>query len=812
MKHYKSIVLLIVSIIILFSLSSCNLASRYGSVNEERKDNLLKIEYIDDGKTYSTTYCSRNDTHSLLNPIQEFRNGRYCYGWGLKDSEEAIKDPLLKEDLILYSLWKPICNYELSSDGTTYSVSSVDEGFKKMYSSTSFDGSDLICSYYNGLPVTEINDYAFQSIDIKKLVLPKTIKKVGKMAFARCGIEELDLSEVEYIDDSAFTTSKLNELVIPKSVKSLGKSCFWNCRISKLTIDADLKEIPSDCFEYNRIEEIDLPNSLETIGDFAFCQNNLKEITIPENVTEIGFYAFAENPYLMKVNFNEKVELIHDRAFQNTGLRVVVFPNSLKVLGSKVLDGSKVLKVVLGENIEVIDAFGNVPNLCDLYLPKSIDSITSFKKYYKRATIHYSNDEEKTYLESNDFAFKDGVLIDYLGNSKEIELPELEDLENPLITNYVLDDNLFKDNYNIEKVTVPGFVKVISKNNFINCKNLKEVILKEGITKVLSSFDGCESLIKLEIPNSIEFVSVNKSSISLPQYLKKVIYLGNQSNKHLVLLMADSIVENFIVHEDTKVIAEKAFLNTTYKEIVIPDSVYHINDSAFNGCYNLRKLTIGKNANGELVNDLRLLPKLLDIYNLSNIDLDGIDGVKVHKSIDEVSGAIVYQDYIFKKKSDTYYLVDYVGKEVSLKLPIGFTTGLDTINSYYILDEVFMNSNIEYVEIPKGVLGIGKALFKNSSKLLRVIIHAEITTLNDEAFYGCSNLESIHLPDTLEVIGKDQFSRCYNLCQINFPTSLKKLEEYAFFGCDSLTNVTLPKHLEEYASIAFDKHTKITYN
>lgn len=109
-----------------------------------------------------------------------------------------------------------------------------------------------------GLPVTEIGTEAFYNDEhkdknvMKKVVLPKTIKK---------------------IDDAAFADNeKLSDINIPDSVTYIGARAFEVCK---------------------SLEKITLPEGLKTIGDQAFtwCQS-LTSVTIPASVSSIGEKAF----------------------------------------------------------------------------------------------------------------------------------------------------------------------------------------------------------------------------------------------------------------------------------------------------------------------------------------------------------------------------------------------------------------------------------------------------------------------------------------------------------------------------------------
>ena len=64
--------------------------------------------------------------------------------------------------------------------------------------------------------------------DIRSVVIPSTVKSIGKTAFANNQISSVTLSNgLETIGEVAFTKNQLTTITIPKSVTNIGSSAFY---------------------------------------------------------------------------------------------------------------------------------------------------------------------------------------------------------------------------------------------------------------------------------------------------------------------------------------------------------------------------------------------------------------------------------------------------------------------------------------------------------------------------------------------------------------------------------------------------------
>lgn len=112
-------------------------------------------------------------------------------------------------------------------------------------------------------------------------------------------------------------------------------------------------------------------------------------------------------------------------------------------------------------------------------------------------------------------------------------------------------------------------------------------------------------------------------------------------------------------------------------------------------------------------------------------------------------------------------------------------------------------SNSGNLVIPETIMVSGKTLtvvdikkfaFNNNGKIQNVTIPKTIVMLGEQAMSEGS-FEKVILPNNMTSIGKAAFKDCTKLKQINLPQSLEEIGEYAFSGCSNLESIELPPHI-----------------
>ena len=179
--------------------------------------------------------------------------------------------------------------------------------------------------------VTTIGNYAFYYCSgfTGNLTIPEGVTTIGNYAFYYC---------------SGFT----GNLTIPEGVTTIGNKAFYHCEgfTGNLTIPEGVTTIEegtfSDCTGFTG--ELTIPNSVTTIGDMAFsnCSCLTGELTIPNSVTAIGDFAFKECfGFTGTLIIPENVTTIGEWAFQGcsgfTGKLII--PRGITTIGDAAFQG-----------------------------------------------------------------------------------------------------------------------------------------------------------------------------------------------------------------------------------------------------------------------------------------------------------------------------------------------------------------------------------------------------------------------------------------------------------------------------------------
>lgn len=363
---------------------------------------------------------------------------------------------------------------------------------------------------------------------------------------------------------------------------------------------APVTKIGFAAFYCTKSSEIVLPDSVVTLEDNAFCDTKASRIVLPSSIRRVGNDVLKDSTWFDRqkdgplyldnilLGFKNRNEMSTEGAF--------AVKEGTRVIAKGVFENTDFSEVTLPDSVSFIgeDAFLGCSKLTRITIPKHLVAIGSraFDGCEALATDLVFPEGTQ---EIGDCAFRECLKIESVTFPLSIEIIGCDAFEHcplkittlpPFSASAYIS---FELPHTIESVKLIGNWTHIPEKLFSQRRNLKKIVLTDGITKVGDgAFEDCESLEEIQIPDTVLQISNSAFSncgklrhVKLPSQLKSI------SNS---LFSRCTSLESVVIPLGVTNIESYAFSDCpSLKSISIPDSVDVIADNAFDKSCHLEK-------------------------------------------------------------------------------------------------------------------------------------------------------------------------------------------------------------------------------
>lgn len=341
--------------------------------------------------------------------------------------------------------------------------------------------------------VTRIGNNAFYECGgVTSVVLPNTIKSIGRSAFKHCGLKTINIpASVTTIDYEAFSMCQNINKVIVEDLSAWCNISFAYCA-NPLRLAHHLYSDP-----ITEITDLVLPTDITSIGSYAFQGCACTSVTFPPNITSIGDQAFASCTSLKKIIVSDigawcNISFGDNPLFyahylysdQDTRILDLVIPNTVTTIENSAFNYCYISTLKIPSSVTKIgnNAFYNGIRLNKL----TIGDIASW------CGIDFGGGG------SNPIPFSEHIYVNNTEITEELVIPN---------TVTTIKPRAFTGFTSLNTLTLPSSLVSIGSNSFEGCTGLNSVTLPNSLESIGNySFKGCRGLTTLTIPNSVSSI------------------------------------------------------------------------------------------------------------------------------------------------------------------------------------------------------------------------------------------------------------------------------------------------------------------
>ena len=641
--------------------------------------------------------------------------------------------------------------------------------------------------------VTVIGDNSLRNSNIKHVVLPEGIKKLGQSCF-NYELKVVNIpSTVDEIYQNCFSgcSSQLKVQVdaqIPTTYGDINLPSgatlymsddlkasysgdeYWNqftimpseeLYIDNVNIDGcvydvylNKNEVTLKTSDYNgesnyTVKEATAYNGEEylttAIADRCFFEKSvLQSITLPSDITSLGSYCFGNCTSLTEITLSESLTTLGEYCFSGCSFSTITLPQNVTSVGNNCFYNCSKMTALLVDAVE--------PPVCPNGTGLSTDNVTLFVP--SESITRYKEDAvwgQFTIKPKEEYSFKEEVVGDLkykLFNYNNVATVIANGYDKP--SAYTIPESITAADGNSYTVTA------IDNGAFKDCSSITGITLPNTIVRLGDQcFAGCSSITTTTIPNGIT---------TWGEYC----FSGCTSLKEI----------NF--EDGLESLGDRTFYGcSSLKSVTIPDCIKTIGEDCFANCDNLKSMLL-TSATPPTCNNSLGLAKDATIYVESSL-------------VETYNTAEVWQNYTIATR-EGYPAGEYTTGDGYKYIYYPYSLKATLIANNY-------NSNATFT-VPKSfekdgetytVNAIGENCFTGCDFINEIAIPSNINSVAANCFDGCNALKSvmmeganppsstsvIYLPNSAVIYVDDANLQAYKASDTWNQNTIKSKMEYA---------------------------------
>lgn len=700
-------------------------------LNEKAKESIIKLE----GNYRNINFLEESDDGYLKNMLEGFR---FVTNKQLADSKSYIYYPADSKN------W----NYSINSKQIANLVVPVPEDFKiKRITQSdddwkSYKGDQVLEQYLGtnenlsipmGVTMFKLTKTP-ENANVTTLTLPESVCTIDQESVANY-LKNLKAYAYEDPDDTR-SIENVDYKIIDGVLYSADGTTLLSVppgRTKKLVIPSTVTTLAKDCLKNVSLDKIyfEDPTSPTLLGETGYQGTIIVPESKYDQICKNYMFSFGEECENIQFLSSDSEE---EKYSYDPTTNAICSKNDEKMLCAISADENGLYTI--DPKYETIDAgafYGNT-SISDIDLGKNIK-----------------------YLKSDSFVFSSPNKIKTI-SCKYYDL--------------LIDPHIFGNPE--DGVSVPNIKIYVNGTDYDKYLN--------AWTKILDPIYGNETAKNL--------ISLTDSNLIYEDGAKYQKYLDGSKTKYRLLQVYESDKTSFKIKDETTQIAENAFDDCRNLEILyLPASLQSIDQNIFKNCTSLETV----------VNNSTNLNLSLDHVSIFKIGIDYQEfiyenGIVYGRSLDNTytllnvptnfSGAFILKEHTSKLYEKALYQCSHITEFL-----VPDPTSLKEIGASCFEDNKACK-NLDFSLFTNLTL-IGKAAFKNCTKLSEIKLPDQLETLDSQLFYGCVDLEIVEAKGVVHI--KDEaFAECLILKELVGFNSLETLGNLAFYDCQTMQTAVLP--------------------